>query len=46
VFEAFTAATLAYLVITVTIVLAMRWLERRVAVPGFIAAGRAPVAGH
>jgi len=46
VFEAFTAATLAYLLITVTIVLAMRWLERRVAVPGFIAAGRAPVAGH
>jgi len=27
-------------------VLAMRWLERRVAVPGFIAAGRTPVAGH
>ncbi len=41
VFEAFTAATLAYLLITLTIVLAMRRLERRVAVPGFITAGGA-----
>lgn len=37
VFEAFAAATLAYLVITLGIVLAMRWLERRLAIPGFIA---------
>jgi len=37
VFEAFTAATLAYVLITISIVLLMRWLERRVAIPGFIA---------
>jgi glutamate/aspartate transport system permease protein len=37
VFEAFTAATLAYLLITLGIVLAMRWLERHLAIPGFIA---------
>ncbi|UCH53872.1 MAG: amino acid ABC transporter permease [Pseudomonadota bacterium] len=41
VFEAFTAATIAYVMITITIVLTMRWLERRVAIPGFIAAGNA-----
>jgi glutamate/aspartate transport system permease protein len=36
-FEAFTAATLIYIVITMTVIMAMRWLESRVAVPGFIA---------
>jgi len=36
VFEAFTAATIIYIVVNVFVVLAMRWLERRVAVPGFI----------
>jgi glutamate/aspartate transport system permease protein len=35
VFEAFTAATLLYLVINIVVV-AMRFLERRVAVPGFV----------
>jgi glutamate/aspartate transport system permease protein len=41
-FEAFTAATLIYIVITMTVIFAMRWLEGRVAVPGYIskAAGR------
>jgi glutamate/aspartate transport system permease protein len=36
VFEAFTAATLLYLVINVAVVTAMRFLESRVAVPGYI----------
>jgi glutamate/aspartate transport system permease protein len=35
-FEAFTAATLVYIVITLTVIYLMRWLEARVAVPGFI----------
>ena len=38
-FEAFTAATLIYIVITMTVILLMRALERRVAVPGYIAQG-------
>lgn len=36
VFEAFTAATLIYIVVNVLVVFLMRWIERRVAVPGFI----------
>ena len=36
VFEAFTAATLIYIVVNVIVVFLMRWIERRVAVPGFI----------
>ena len=36
VFEAFTAATIIYIVVNVAVVLAMRWLEKHVAVPGFI----------
>ncbi|MGE5087663.1 MAG: amino acid ABC transporter permease [Candidatus Levyibacteriota bacterium] len=36
VFEAFTAATIIYIVVNVFVVYAMRWLEKRVAVPGFI----------
>jgi glutamate/aspartate transport system permease protein len=35
VFEAFTAATLLYLAINAVVVVAMRFLERRVAVPGY-----------
>jgi glutamate/aspartate transport system permease protein len=38
-FEAFTAATLIYIAITLTVIFAMRTLERRVAVPGFIGQG-------
>jgi len=38
-FEAFTAATLIYIAITLTVIFAMRALERRVAVPGFIGQG-------
>jgi glutamate/aspartate transport system permease protein len=36
VFEAFTAATLLYLLINIVVVSAMRFLESRVAVPGYI----------
>lgn len=36
-FEAFTAATLIYIVITMSVIFAMRRLEGRVAVPGYIA---------
>ena len=37
VFEAFTAATILYLVINIVVVMAMHFLESRVAVPGYIA---------
>jgi glutamate/aspartate transport system permease protein len=46
VFEAFTAATVIYLLTNLVVVLLMRWLENRVRVPGLIAAGGAPQAGH
>jgi glutamate/aspartate transport system permease protein len=37
VFEAFAAATVLYLAINVVVVIFMRWLERSVAIPGYIA---------
>jgi glutamate/aspartate transport system permease protein len=37
VFEAFTAATVMYLLINIVVVTAMRVIERRVAIPGYIA---------
>jgi glutamate/aspartate transport system permease protein len=46
VFEAFAAATVIYLLTNLVVVLAMRALERKVRVPGLIAAGQAPQAGH
>jgi glutamate/aspartate transport system permease protein len=47
VFEAFTAATLIYIMVNIVVVVSMRWLERKVAVPGFIGTGvTAPQAGH
>ena len=36
VFEAFTAATVLYLLINIVVVTGMRFLERRVAIPGYI----------
>ena len=36
-FEPLAAATLVYIAITLTVIYAMRWLEHRVAVPGYIA---------
>jgi glutamate/aspartate transport system permease protein len=38
-FEAFGAATLIYIAITLTVILAMRILETRVAVPGYVSQG-------
>ena len=38
-FEAFSAATLIYVAITLAVIFIMRGVERRVAVPGFIAPG-------
>jgi glutamate/aspartate transport system permease protein len=46
VFEAFTAATVLYLLINIVIVFGMRWVEKRLAVPGLIAVGGGPQAGH
>lgn len=47
VFEAFTAATIIYLLLNLVVVMLMRVLERRVAVPGLIGSGQAmPSAGH
>jgi glutamate/aspartate transport system permease protein len=40
VFEAFAVATVLYLLLNLVVVAGMRLLERRVAVPGFIAGGR------
>ena len=47
VFEAFTAATLIYMVLNLIVVTGMRWLEKRLAVPGLIGGGQSmPQAGH
>lgn len=45
VFEAFTAATIAYLLVNVIVVGFMRWVERKVAIPGLVANVDMP-AGH
>jgi glutamate/aspartate transport system permease protein len=46
VFEAFATATVIYLLVNLIVVLLMRTLEEKVRVPGLIAAGGAPQAGH
>ena len=47
VFEAFAAATVIYMITNLVVVLGMRWLERKVRVPGLIAAtGGAQAAAH
>jgi glutamate/aspartate transport system permease protein len=46
VFEAFAAATVIYLLTNLVVVLGMRVLERKVRVPGLIAAAETPQAGH
>ena len=46
VFEAFASATVLYLLTNLIVVLLMRALENKVRVPGLIAAGGAPQAGH
>ncbi|RDJ94001.1 hypothetical protein B4Q13_17900, partial [Lacticaseibacillus rhamnosus] len=45
VFEAFTAATVIYIIINIAVTYGMRLIERRAAVPGLIGAA-APVATH
>ncbi|HTQ77732.1 MAG TPA: amino acid ABC transporter permease [Burkholderiales bacterium] len=45
VFEAFTAATLIYLLVNLVVVLLMRFIERKVAVPGFVGSATA-TGGH
>ena len=45
VFEAFTAATIIYIVINIVVTFAMRLIEHRVAVPGYLGF-KAPAAGH
>ena len=35
-FEAFTAATVIYIIVNLTTVNLMRWFEKRIAIPGFI----------
>lgn len=46
VFEAFSAATVIYLITNLVIVLLMRILERRLRVPGFIGSATQVTAGH
>src|SRR5512133_2109344 len=46
VFEAFTAATVIYIIINIIVTFGMRWVERRTAVPGFIGAAPAAVVTH
>ena len=46
VFEAFTAATVIYLLVNVVVVFGMRAVENRLSVPGFIGRVKVEVAGH
>lgn len=46
VFEAFTAATLIYIAVNVVIVTLMHFVEKRVAIPGFISSSSASTGGH
>jgi len=46
VFEAFTAATVIYILVNIVVVTCMRRFEKRIAIPGFIGARIAPQAGH
>ena len=45
VFEAFTGATILYIIINIIVVNGMRVLERRLAVPGYVSLGQ-PIAAH
>jgi glutamate/aspartate transport system permease protein len=46
VFESFAAATVIYMITTLVVVLGMRWLERKVRVPGLIGAPGAAQVAH
>ena len=46
VFEAFTAATLIYIFVNFFVVNLMRFIEKKVAIPGFITSGTTGAGGH
>jgi glutamate/aspartate transport system permease protein len=46
VFEAFTAATIIYVLVNVVVVNLMHFIEKKVAVPGFITSGSTGSGGH
>ncbi len=46
IFEAFTAATILYIVISVIAIMLANWLERKTVVPGFITGGKVNAGGH
>lgn len=46
VFEAFTAATIIYILVNVCVVYLMHFIEKRVRVPGFITSGTGDTGGH
>ncbi len=46
VFEAFTAATIIYLIVSVIAITLAHFLERKTAVPGFITSGTTSGGGH
>ena len=46
VFEAFTAATIIYIVVNIVVVNLMRFIEAKVAIPGYITSGSASAGGH
>lgn len=46
VFEAFTAATIIYIVVNIVIVTLMRLLEKKIAIPGFITSSSTSAGGH
>ena len=46
VFEAFAAATVAYILINIIVVNGMRVLEKKLQVPGFMSIGGGNSAGH
>ena len=46
VFEAFTAATVIYIIVNLIVVNLMRWLEKSIAVPGFIGPAASAAGAH
>ena len=46
VFEAFTAATIIYILVNICVVYLMHFIEKRVRVPGFITSGTTSAGGH
>lgn len=46
IFEAFTAATILYIIFSVLAIAVSNWVERRTAVPGMITNAKVNVGGH